>query len=93
MKRSSVTGWLSGAPSPSSREQLGQRARIDDRAGEDVRSDLGALLDDADAEVLALLGAELLQADRGREARGARADHDHVVLHRFAFAHLSILAN
>jgi hypothetical protein len=62
-------------------EKLVQRARIHDRAGEDVRADLRALLDQADGF---RVGGELLEPDRGGETGGAAADDDHVVLHRFA---------
>src|SRR5690606_33813622 len=45
--------------------------------------DRGALLEHADVRVR----LELLESDRAREARGARA-HDHdVVLHDFSFSH------
>ena len=46
-----------------------------------MRPDLGALFHQNDGDVLAALGRELLQPDRGRKARGARA-HDHdIILH------------
>ena len=68
--------------------QFGQAARVHHRARQDVRADLRTLLEHADADVLALLGRELLQADRRGESRGPGADDDHVVLHRFARAEL-----
>jgi hypothetical protein len=49
-----------------------------------VRSDLTALLEDADRKIATLFVSELLEADRCAEARGARPDDDHVISHRFA---------
>jgi hypothetical protein len=65
-------------------DQLVQRARLEHRAGQDVRADLGALFDQAHAELPAGRRGELLQADRAREARRPAADDHDVVLHRFA---------
>ncbi|MHC2274985.1 hypothetical protein ACVME8_001596 [Bradyrhizobium diazoefficiens] len=45
-----------------------------------MRADLGALLHHDDVEI----GVELLQPDRGRQARGAGADDDDVEFHGFA---------
>ena len=39
------------------------------------------LLEEADGDFVACRLFELLEADRGGEARGAAADDDHVVLH------------
>src|SRR5262249_44704242 len=55
------------------------------RAGEDVRADLRAFLEDADRRFGAALGGELLQPDRTGQPGGAGAHDDHVVFHRFAF--------
>ena len=52
-------------------------------------ADLGALLDHDDGNVL----VELLQPDRGGQARGARTDDDDVIVHalaRFALRFLEI---
>ena len=53
---------------------------IDDGAREDVRADLGALLDHDHAGV----GRKLFEPDRGREPGGPRADDHHVEFHRVA---------
>ena len=45
-----------------------------------MRADFGALLHDDDAEI----GIELLQPDRGREARRPGADDHDVEFHGFA---------
>jgi hypothetical protein len=82
-----VTGWFSGAPFPSSRAAARQRARVHDGARQDVRAGLGALLQHHHRDLLAC-ARELLQADRGRQAGRAAADHDHVVFHGFARAEL-----
>ena len=65
-------------------DQLVDADGIDDGAGENVRADLGAFLQDADGDVLAGFGGELLQADRGGEAGRPGADDDNVVFHGFA---------
>ena len=65
-------------------EELVERARLEDGAREDVGADLRALLDDADRNLAAGRRGELLQADRGGEARRPGADHDHVVFHPLA---------
>jgi hypothetical protein len=65
---------------PPLREELVEADRIDDGAGQDVRADLGALLDHDHAEV----GRELLEPDRGGEPGGPGADDHHVELHRLA---------
>ena len=65
-------------------KKLIQSAGIDDRAGQDVRADLGAFLQHAYPDLAAGLGGELLQPDCRREAcRSAPHNHD-VILHRFA---------
>src|SRR5262245_12307678 len=65
-------------------DQVLERARIDDGAGEDVRSDFGALLEHAYADFAAVLRSELLETDRSSEPRRSATDDDHVVFHRFA---------
>ena len=60
-------------------QQLVEALGVDDRAGQDMRADLCALFQHRDGD----LGVELLQPDRRGQARGARADDDDVVFHRF----------
>ena len=67
------------------RDQLGERARLDHRTGEDVRPHLRALLEHADGDLPALLRRELAQPDRRRQAGRAGADDHDVVGHRLAF--------
>jgi hypothetical protein len=55
------------------------------RAGQDVRADLGAFLDDADVDILACCCRQLLQADGRGQAGRTGADDDHVIFHTFAF--------
>ena len=55
--------------------------RIDHRAGQDMRADLGALFQHDDGK----LGIDLLQPDRGGETGRPGADDHHVELHAFAF--------
>ncbi len=72
------------------RQQLIQRARLDDGAGQDVGADLCTFFDHADGGV----GGELFQANGGGEAGWAGAHHHHVELHRFpgrGFGHLLFL--
>jgi hypothetical protein len=73
------------------RKKLGERARIHDRARQDVRADLGTFFEHAHAELHVALGRELFEAYRGREACRARADDHHVVLHRLAFGQRALL--
>ncbi len=67
-------------------EETAQRARVDDRAGEQVRAGLLALLDDRDRHVAEPLGdvgmllEQLAEADRAGEARRAGADDEHADL-------------
>mmetsp|Transcript_32727 Transcript_32727/g.83412 ORF Transcript_32727/g.83412 Transcript_32727/m.83412 type:complete len:328 (-) Transcript_32727:160-1143(-) len=63
------------------REELVEGPGLEDVPGEDVSSDLGALLHDADAQLLALLDGHLLGADGSREPSGPAADDDDVELH------------
>src|SRR5690606_2807806 len=51
---------------------------------EDVRADLGTLLQHADRHVLALLSRQLLEPDRRGEPGWPATDDDDVVLHRVA---------
>ncbi len=73
------------------RNQLIERARLDDRAGKNMGADFRALLDDADGSLAALLGRQLLQTDRSRQTRRAAADHYHVITHRLPFHRLGPL--
>ena len=66
-------------------QELVECPRVDDGAGEYVRADLRALLEDADGDFVARLRRELLQTDRRREAGGAAADDHDVVFHGFAW--------
>ena len=66
------------------RQEPVEADRIDHRARENVRADLGALLDHHHAG----LGRQLLETNGGREPRGPRTDDDDVELHRFAGGHL-----
>jgi len=50
------------------RDQLAQYPRLEHRPGQDVGADLGALLDDAYAELTFAGRGELLQSDRRSEA-------------------------
>ena len=63
-----------------------ERDRIDHRAGQNMGADLGALLDDDDGGVR----RELLQADRGGEARRPGADNHDVEFHRLARRQFSV---
>ena len=66
-------------------DQLGQRARLEHRAGEGVGAELGRLLEHADADLAVALDAQLAQADRGRQAGRPGAHDDDVELHALAF--------
>ena len=68
---------------PPFRQQLIETAGIDDRAGQNVGSDLGALFDDDDGDLAALGGRILLQTDRGGQTRRTGAHDDDVEFHRF----------
>ena len=48
-------------------------------------ADLGALLDNADIDLAASLGGNLLEPDRRRQARRASANDDDIIFHRFSF--------
>ena len=56
-------------------------------------ADLGALFEDADAELAPGFFGELLQTDGGGEARGAGADDHHVIRHGLAFGHFRLLSS
>ncbi len=66
------------------RDQFVERARFQHRARQDMRADLRALLDDADADLGLGRRRELLQPDRRREPRRPGPDDDHVILHPLA---------
>ena len=67
-------------------DQLGDRARVHHRARQDVRAGLGAFLEHHHRHLVLAFGGELLQADRGGQARRPAADDHDVVLHRLARA-------
>ncbi|MDT4856373.1 hypothetical protein FQZ97_907610 [compost metagenome] len=69
-------------------DEFGQRQRVHDGAGQDVRTQFRALFKHADADFLILLSGQLLKTDCGGQAGGSTADHDHVIFHRLAFRHL-----
>ncbi len=62
------------------RQQFVEADRIDHRAGEDVRADLGPLLHDHHGDV----GIDLLEPDGGGEAGGAGTDDNNIEFHRLA---------
>ncbi|GJD68525.1 hypothetical protein MMMDOFMJ_1448 [Methylobacterium gnaphalii] len=66
-------------------QQYVEAGRVDHGARQDVRADLGALLDDDDVDLLTLLGGDLFQPDRGGEAGRSCADDHDVEVHAFAF--------
>ena len=70
-------------------QQFVERARIDHRARQHVRTDFAALFEHHDLEVL----VDLLQPDCCRQAGDAAADDDDVAGHRFAFAHDSLFSS
>ena len=67
------------------RQQLVERARLQDRARERVRAELRGLVDHADRGLAIARHAELANADRGRQARRPRAHDHHVELHALSF--------
>ena len=67
------------------RDQLVQRPGFEHRTREDMRADLGALFQDADADFPSGFGAQLAQADRRGQTRRSGADDHHVVFHRLSF--------
>ena len=66
-----------------------QRTRVDDRARQEVRAGLLALVDDGERYVaealggLGIIGEQLPESDRARKPRGPRADHEHTDLDAF----------
>jgi len=65
------------------RQQFGERARVHDGAGQDMRARLGALFQDADGQFAAGFDGALAQSDgRGQAGRPGTDDH-HVELHGF----------
>ena len=71
-------------------EQLGERPRLEHRAGKNMGADLRALLDDADIDFAAGVGGHLLEPDRRRQAGRAGADDDDIIFHRFPFHRLTL---
>ena len=69
-------------------DQAVQADGIDDGAGQDVRADLGALLQDDDRELLACRQRKLLQANGSRQPRGARANDHNVEFHGLPFGEI-----
>jgi hypothetical protein len=65
-------------------DEFRQRARIHDRARQDVRAGLGTFLEHDDGHFLAVLRRQLFQADRRRQAGRSAANDDDVVFHRLA---------
>ena len=65
-------------------QQFVERARIENRTGQDMRADFRAFFEDADLNLRALLLGKLLQANRGGQAGRAGADDHDIVFHRFA---------
>ena len=70
-------------------DQLVQRARIDDGAGEDMRSDLGAFFQQTDADLTPRLRRQLFQLYCRRQAGGTAADNDDVIVHAFTLDRLA----
>src|SRR5690606_15467373 len=64
--------------------ELRERPSIEQSAGNDMRADLGALLDDADRQRRAVLGRELPETACGRKPGRTRADDHDVEAHRLA---------
>src|SRR6185437_3759064 len=64
--------------------ELVEGARLDHRPREDMGADLRTLLDDADGDLARGFLRQLLQPDRGGEARGAGPDDHDIVFHRLA---------
>ena len=87
-KRSSVTGWLSGAPCSFQSGKSSASARGSITAPDRMCAPTSEPFSTTQTENPRRRAArELLQPDRRGEPRGAGA-HDHdVVLHRFTFGH------
>jgi hypothetical protein len=75
------------------RQQLVEGNRIDHGAGQDVRANLGAFLQDHDADVFAFFIGDLFQTDRGGQTCRASADDHHIHVHAFAFAERVLFAH
>jgi hypothetical protein len=73
---------------PPLRQEAVERHRIDHRAGQNMRADLGAFFQHYHGQLLAALGRELLEPDRRSEPRRPRADDDDVELHGLALGHV-----
>jgi hypothetical protein len=65
-------------------QQLAQRTRVHDGAGENVGADFGTFLDQADIDVGSLVRRQLLEPDGRGQTGGAAADDDDVEFHGFA---------
>ena len=63
------------------RQEFVDGARVHHRARKNVCTRLGTLLQHDDGHVLARLGSQLLDANRCRQAGGAAADDNDVILH------------
>jgi len=70
-------------------DQLVQGARLQHGTRQDVGADLGALFQQTDTDLLALLGGQLLQTDGCGQAGRPATDYHHVVFHVFAFHRFS----
>ena len=69
-------------------DQLVERDRVDHRARQDVRADLAALFEDADAKARGRpRSASCFRRIAALSPAGPGADDHHVILHGFAFAH------
>ena len=67
--------------------ELVQRARLQHRAGENVRADFRAFFYQADIDFALLLRGDLFQPQSRRQPRRPAADNQHIKLQNFAFAH------
>ena len=63
------------------RQKLIERARVDDRPRQDVRTNLRTFFEDADRQFEALVGRHLLRPDRRRQAGRPAPDDDQVIGH------------
>ena len=64
--------------------QLGERARVHDRARQGMSAGLAALFKHHDGDILTFFGGQLLQTYGGRQAAGAGADNHYVIFHGLA---------
>ena len=67
-------------------DQFIQHASFDDRAGEDMRTDLGTFFQHANGELLVICERLLFQTDCRGQTRRACTYHHYIELHRFAIA-------